>query len=1128
MANRLFFGDRITRVFHAYDFGGTAETSENQDLSGVISGNVFGATSNDTRIWVLVTGATALAFDHDWNQQSSDNITFSFNPNGIGVTDNRIIAVHSDGTVEFRSLDGTLQSSEGFTLPGSGWSGFTVTSDRLVFLNTTNRLVRFYTLGRVYQSSEDLSLESGVWNSAVATDNRYHFVNNTNDDTVAYDFSRTRQSGSDITLPTGNWQASLVLFDSSATLTLSTTDTDIRAGEAVDIEIDSDIDISNFVASDCTVTNGTRGALTINSATSATLRVTAGSAGTMTVSIAEDVVDPGNAAASQDFTVNAAPEVDAVLDITLDATSAENGEVVNATFTFDKAVGSFTAADVDVTTAATKGALTDNGDNTFSMPITAPATGNGTIQISVAADVVTPGNNADSASFTYAPPADAVLEITLDATSVENGEIVNATFTLDIAVGGFRRNDVSLTGAPGSARGPLVDNGDNTYSMEITAPATGSGTVTVSVAADRVTPGNNADSASFTYAPPTPTNTAPVFGETSYAFSDLAIASGTVIGTVDATDADNDTLTYSITGTDASKFNIDADGEVTAAETLEYAEDYAINVVADDGTDTTAIAVTINTETVTPRAPSIAVDSTTHNSITIDITAGDDGGESVSDWEYELDGDSTWVSFGNTDLEQTISNLDPGTAYAIKVRGVNSEGNGVASAAVTATTDAALSFGSETIGDQSWIVGSDVSLALPEATGGSGTKVYSLSPTTPAGVTFTAAIPDLDGNPTAVFALTTFIYTATDDDGNGDSVELTFTIVVSAAIVIVPTTSTEATYNAAMGYNVLPESLGALKKINTSGSVESLGNLWYDSDRPYNVALTRPLSVDGDLHVTMGYGNANEVLRYNSLASKADNFVHLVFGNRLKYILPAFQATGNVYSKIAELARMVGATVSFDGNIISVVDRRPFRAKTDGATGTGTGNLDFDSENKAFPTAGYLRIGDEFIGYTGISSGAFTGITRGALGSEPANHADNAGVLYVNALFSEREILQINASTDTARHHNIIRDSGNAFDVKDDASIAQYRPQPYTLDLGLTRNEDAWIETMFAEYLLELKTLGKLVTLRLRPQKQSFALDPGQFIGIRHGSVTHALRIELIDYHRNSVEIKGRSVATTL
>ena len=176
-----------------------------------------------------------------------------------------------------------------------------------------------------------------------------------------------------------------------------------------------------------------------------------------------------------------------------------------------------------------------------------------------------------------------------------------------------------------------------------------------------------------------------------------------------------------------------------------------------------------------------------------------------------------------------------------------------------------------------------------------------------------------------------------------------------------PQPRTESTYNADMGYNILPESLGALKKIDASGSVESLGNLWYD-ERPYNVAGARALSFDDELHVTMGYGNANEVLRYNSLASKADNFVHLVFGNKLKYILPAFQPTGNIYSKLAELARQVGATVSFDGNIISVVDRRPFRAKTDGATGTSTGDLDFDSENKAFPTSGYLRIVMNLLG----------------------------------------------------------------------------------------------------------------------------------------------------------------------
>ena len=54
-----------------------------------------------------------------------------------------------------------------------------------------------------------------------------------------------------------------------------------------------------------------------------------------------------------------------------------------------------------------------------------------------------------------------------------------------------------------------------------------------------------------------------------------------------------------------------------------------------------------------------------------------------------------------------------------------------------------------------------------------------------------------------------------------------------------------------MGYNVLPESLGALKKISSSGEVEHLGNIWH-TDRPYNVFPTRMLSIDGDLHLSAG------------------------------------------------------------------------------------------------------------------------------------------------------------------------------------------------------------------------------------------------------------------------------------
>ena len=96
-----------------------------------------------------------------------------------------------------------------------------------------------------------------------------------------------------------------------------------------------------------------------------------------------------------------------------------------------------------------------------------------------------------------------------------------------------------------------------------------------------------------------------------------------------------------------------------------------------------------------------------------------------------------------------------------------------------------------------------------------------------------------------------------------------------------------------MGYNIVEESLGALKKINASGEVESLGNVWY-TDRPFNVFPTRMLSIEGDLHLCAGYGNLDELLRFNSLASQQDNGVHIVMAGRCTMCFPHSSRTGGV------------------------------------------------------------------------------------------------------------------------------------------------------------------------------------------------------------------------------------------
>ena len=83
-----------------------------------------------------------------------------------------------------------------------------------------------------------------------------------------------------------------------------------------------------------------------------------------------------------------------------------------------------------------------------------------------------------------------------------------------------------------------------------------------------------------------------------------------------------------------------------------------------------------------------------------------------------------------------------------------------------------------------------VDLTLPEATGGNGAIVYTLTPVTPAGVNFDAATRVLSGMPNTQASATMYTYTAGDTDGSAagtDEATLTFTIAVNAAAATVPT-----------------------------------------------------------------------------------------------------------------------------------------------------------------------------------------------------------------------------------------------------------------------------------------------------------------------------------------------------
>ncbi len=80
------------------------------------------------------------------------------------------------------------------------------------------------------------------------------------------------------------------------------------------------------------------------------------------------------------------------------------------------------------------------------------------------------------------------------------------------------------------------------------------------------------------------------------------------------------------------------------------------------------------------------------------------------------------------------------------------------------------SFGSQTVSDQSWTQGQSINaFTLPEATGGDGTLTYSLSPSLPAGVSKSDS-HRVSGAPSVKMANTEYTWTATDEDGDTDSV----------------------------------------------------------------------------------------------------------------------------------------------------------------------------------------------------------------------------------------------------------------------------------------------------------------------------------------------------------------------
>ena len=191
-----------------------------------------------------------------------------------------------------------------------------------------------------------------------------------------------------------------------------------------------------------------------------------------------------------------------------------------------------------------------------------------------------------------------------------------------------------------------------------------------------------------------PENRAPVFTDGSRTTRTIAenTASGQSIGTaVAATDADNDTLTYSLRGTDASSFSIvSTSGQLQTNAALDYETktSYSVTVSVSDGNGgRDSITITINvTDVDENRAPVFADGDSTTRSIAENTAAGENIGSAVAATDADT-GDTLTYSLGGTDAAsfsivsttgqlRTSAALDYETKSSYAVSVSVSDGNG--------------------------------------------------------------------------------------------------------------------------------------------------------------------------------------------------------------------------------------------------------------------------------------------------------------------------------------------------------------------------------------------------------------------------------------------------------------------
>ena len=235
---------------------------------------------------------------------------------------------------------------------------------------------------------------------------------------------------------------------------------------------------------------------------------------------------------------------------------------------------------------------------------------------------------------------------------------------------------------------------------------------------------------------------------------------------------------------------------------------------------------------VAPAAPTISSITAGNTQASVVFTPGSDGGASITNYKYSINGGSTWVtpSPAVTSSPLVITGLTNGTSYSISIKAVNSAGDGAAATAVSvvpATTPGAPTSVTLTAGDSAF----DVSWIAPSSNGGNAVKSYKVE-YLPVSGSWTTAISNtgstnLTYTVTGLSAATSYSFrvSAINDMGTG-SASTASSVTVAVTVPGAPTiTSIVGTYQQLNINFTVPTSDGGSSIIDYEYSTDN-GTNW--------------------------------------------------------------------------------------------------------------------------------------------------------------------------------------------------------------------------------------------------------------------------------------------------------------